>query len=182
VRRRGIRFARMSSRGSVAGAPPSRVDRGHHGAFGKSLRGGGFGLRRRDVGARRGAQPLEPCRFGIPVVVGTWVGSIKDVVALLSEAGSLDVVADEETLARRLRDVADQPSEVRRPGLPRPREFSNGAAGRQPERRRRSGTCFARPRIHLTWPSAKCSRRNRCRWGTPTRCAIRFPMRSSTRA
>ncbi len=63
-----------------------------------------------------GHNPLEPCRFGIPVVVGTWVASIRDVVALLSEAGSLDVVADEEDLARRLRDVAEHPSEVRRRG------------------------------------------------------------------
>lgn len=112
----GIRCARMSSRGSVAGAPPPVwiVDTmgrlaNLYAAADLAFVGGTWV----PVG---GHNPLEPCRFGIPVVVGTWVGSIKDVVALLSEAGSLDVVADEETLARRLRDVADQPSEVRRRG------------------------------------------------------------------
>ncbi len=63
-----------------------------------------------------GHNPLEPARFGIPIAVGSHVGSIKDLVVLLAEAGALDMVPTTESLGHRLADVCGAPRVARQRG------------------------------------------------------------------
>lgn len=76
-----------------------------------------------------GHNPLEPARFGIPIVVGSHVSSIKDLVGLLAEAGALDMVPITESLGHRLIDVCRSPAAARQRGSSAARviERSRGA-------------------------------------------------------
>ena len=54
---------------------------------------------------RGGHNPLEPARFGVPVVIGPSFGNFRDVVAAMMAADGLLIVKDEEELTSVLIDL-----------------------------------------------------------------------------
>jgi 3-deoxy-D-manno-octulosonic-acid transferase len=68
-----------------------------------------------------GHNPLEPARFGVPVLMGPWRENCRELSDLLEEAGALEVVSKEEELGERIRHLLEDRSESER----------RGAAGRE---------------------------------------------------
>jgi len=84
---------------------------------------------------RGGHNPLEPARFGVPVVMGPSYENFRDIVAKMRAAGGIRIVQDDADLERALTELLADPEAAKAMGERGRRVFEQqqGATGRAVE-------------------------------------------------